>query len=62
MISWACSIADVEDLVVAQQQSLRVKEHVNAVVTGAGVFDLLMYAFGRKTISDSCFSLCVSVP
>lgn len=34
--SWACSIVDVEDLVVAQQQSLRVKEHVNAVVAGAG--------------------------
>lgn len=50
--SWACSIADVNDLVEAQQQSLRVREHVNAVVAGGGLLLLSADRDGVITLRE----------
>ncbi|ORY89096.1 hypothetical protein BCR35DRAFT_300899 [Leucosporidium creatinivorum] len=37
ILSWACSITDVEELVQARFQSLQIKEHIQAVLSGADI-------------------------
>lgn len=54
ILSWACSVTDVEELVTARSAATQVREHIRAVMAGASAFSFRFSRLYNEALTSFC--------